>query len=204
MLYEIARDTENRLVVGARYVERYASELSVAEKTIEDWLAARPDLLFPRERILVIAQSISGQGMADILALDGQGNLVVVEIKRDWSDRVAVAQLLSYAADLRRVSYKRLNAEAQRYAKWSEGELIAQFRKFTDDATFPPEKLALRQRIFVVAPSSDADLRKIVEWLQDYKVPIQFIPFSLIADDGGSLRFISIDGILVFLPFTIT
>jgi hypothetical protein len=195
MLYEIARDTENRLVVGARYVERYASELGVVEKTIEDWLAVRPDLLFPRERILVIAQSIAGQGMADILALDGQGNLVVVEIKRDWSDRVAVAQLLSYAADLRRVTYERLNAEAQRYAKWSGGELIAQFRTFIDDATFPSKKLALQQRIFVVAPSSDAELRKIVEWLQDYKVPIQFVPFSLIADDDGSLRFMSIEGI---------
>jgi hypothetical protein len=195
MFYEIARDTQGGLMIGARYVERSASKLGVEEKTIEDWLAVRPELLFPRERILVIAQSIAGQGMADILALDGQGNLVVVEIKRDWSDRIAVAQLLSYAADLRRVTYERLNSEAQRYSKWAGGELIMEFRKFIDDVTFPPEKLAQRQRIFIVAPSSDAELRKIVEWLQDYKAPIQFIPFSLIADDGGSPRFISIEGI---------
>jgi hypothetical protein len=194
MLYEIKRDAENRPMVGARYVERYASELGIEEKTIEDWLATRSELLFPRERILVVAQSIAGQGMADILALDAQGNLVIVEIKRDWSDRAAVAQLLSYAADHRRVSYERLNDQAKQYAKWPGGELIAEFRKFIDNDTFPPEKLGARQRVFIVAPSSDADLRTIVDWLQDYKVPIQFIPFSLIADEGGSPRFLNIEG----------
>lgn len=48
---EIARDTQGQLVIGARYIERYALELGVVEKTIEDWRAVRPEILFPRERI---------------------------------------------------------------------------------------------------------------------------------------------------------
>lgn len=194
MLYEIEANGD-KLVVTKQFREKPASEIGVREKAIENWIAERPELLFPNERVLVIAQSISGQGMADILALDSLGNLVLVEIKRDWSNRATVGQLLSYASEFSEVPYERLNAEAKKYGHLKGGELISEFRDFVEKGNFPKEDVGRKQRVFIVAPDFDEDLKRIVAWLNSYGVPIQFIPFKLLADDSGNRRFISIEGV---------
>ncbi len=83
------------------------------EKDLENWVATHPELLFGVERVLVIGQSVSGQQMADILALDADGRLVVVEMKRDWSDRSTVGQLLEYAARMAESTYDDLEGLAR-------------------------------------------------------------------------------------------
>ncbi len=193
MLYGLEEDGAD-FIVRERLVEKPASELGVAEKAIESWIAQRPELLFPNEQVLVIAQSVSGESMADVIALDSFGNLLVVEIKRDWSDRSTVAQLLEYAANYKDCRYEILNQLAQRYEQWSGGELIERFRSFSDRPEFSKEDFCNHQRVFIVAPDSDTGLKRIVEWLSGYGVPIEFVPFKLLADDENSLRFIEIDG----------
>ena len=193
MLYEI-ENREGKLVVTKKYLEKSASEIGIQEKTIEDWIADHPELLFPREQILVIGQSIAGESMADVLALDSLGNLILIEIKRDWSDRATVAQLLEYAAAYKGATYERLNQEAQRYEKWSGDELIAKFREFIDRPEFPQEGIGKQQRVFIVAPDSDYGLKNIVDWLQEYGVPIEFVPFRLLSDEESILRMIDITG----------
>lgn len=193
MLYEI-EDKNNQLKIIRKYLEKSASELDVEEKTIEDWIADHPELILPKEELLVIGQSIAGKGMADVLALDALGNLVIVEIKRDWSNRATIAQLLEYASDLKDANYERLNRETHGYKKWQGEELINAFCKFIERNDFPQEDLGKRQRIFVVAPDSDLGLKKIVAWLQSYSVPIQFIPFKLLADENNIHKMIDISG----------
>ncbi len=193
MLYAI-EDDGGRFVVRERFVEKSAVDLGVPEKTIEDWIASQPELLFPKERVLVIGQSIAGQSMADVLALDSVGNLVVVEVKRDWSDRSTVGQLLEYAAAYKDAAYETFNQLAQRYGKWPGGELIQRFREFAERLDFAVEELGKNQRVFIVAPDSDFGLKNIVAWLQRYHVPIEFIPFRLLADQNNQLRMIDIAG----------
>ena len=193
MLYEI-RNESGVLSMKGRLVERAASELGVMEKSLENFLSDDPARLFPREHILVIGQSISGQGMADILALDASGRLILVELKRDWSDRATVAQLLEYAARFADVTYESLNEEAQRYTGWNNrGELIDEFRQFADNLEFEPNHLGQSQRIFIVAPDFDETLKSIVKWLSSYGVPISLLPFRLWADEEDQLRLIEIE-----------
>ena len=85
MLFKLIRDGKKNAFQP--YMERAASELDLTEKNLENWMAENPELLFGVEKVLVISQSVSGQRMADILALDADGCLVIVEIKRDWSNR---------------------------------------------------------------------------------------------------------------------
>ncbi|MBI1876672.1 MAG: DUF91 domain-containing protein [Chloroflexi bacterium] len=195
MLYEI-ENRNNEFHVTQKYLEKSASELGILEKTIEDWIANHPELLFPKEEVLIIGRSISGKNMADILALDTLGNLVIVEIKRDWSDRSTVAQLLEYAAEYKDATYEKLDRLAQGYKNWQEGELIQKFREFGDRPEFPQEQLCAKQRVFIVAPDSDSELKRIVNWLKAYGVPIEFIPFRLLADQNNTLRMIEITGVI--------
>jgi hypothetical protein len=130
--------------------------------------------------------------MADLLALDALGNLILVEIKRDWSDRSTVAQLLEYAAAYQDATYEAFNQVAKKYK--IGGELIDKFREFIERPEFPQEQIGRKQRVFIVAPDSDFGLKKIVNWLQAYGVPIEFISFRLLANEDNLLRMIDITG----------
>ena len=193
MLFEIDESSEELKIIE-KYTEESASNIGIYEKTIEDWISSHPELLFPREQVLIIGQSIQGKSMADVLALDSYGNLVIMEIKRDWSDRSTVAQLLEYAATYAESTYEDFNRIAKNYTKWGNGELIDRFREFVERPEFSQEQLCKKQRVFIVAPDADSSLKKIVGWLQRYGVPIEFIPFKLWVDQSGKLRMIDITG----------
>lgn len=172
------------------YVERSASELGLVEKDLENWIAKNPELLFSTEQVLVITQSIKGKSMADILALDADGRVVIVEIKRDWSNRETVGQLLEYAAKMTEKNYEYLEERYRDYRSRHHEEkdyvsLIERFIELTDDPTVKPQDIPKRQkghRICIVAPGSDEGLSRIVEWLKEYGVPISFVPFTLYTD----------------------
>jgi len=172
------------------FVKISASELGLAEKDLEDWMSRHPKLLFGGEEVLVIAQSVSGLNMADILALDVEGRLVIVEIKRDWSNRETVGQLLEYAADKTQSGYEDLEKLYRQYWTRNHGEeqyvpLLDRFRELTDDQTVEKKHIPKRprgHRICIVAPASDDGLARIIDWLREYGVPIGFIPFSLYTD----------------------
>jgi hypothetical protein len=108
MLFEITKVTSGFAISTNGLAMQAPSSVGLVERDIEGWLADKPNLLLPNEQLLVIARSVAGQSMADILALDALGRLVIVEIKRDWSDRSTVGQLLEYAARLRTTSFEEL------------------------------------------------------------------------------------------------
>ena len=195
MLFKLIRDGEKSAFQP--YMERAASELGLTEKNLENWMAENPELLFGVEKVLVISQSVPGQRMTDILALDADGCLIIVEIKRDWSDRATVGQLLEYAAAMTGKSYEDLEKLHRNYWPRRNGErpyvsLLERFRALTDNPEADQDgipKLHQGHRIYIVAPGSDEGLLRIVEWLKEYGVPIGFVPFTLHAgtDDADIL-----------------
>ena len=161
--------------------------LNLREKNIENWVAQTPSLLFTNpEAVLVIAQEREGEPIADILALDSEGSLIIIEAKRDWSDRTTVGQVLDYAAHFSKWNYEAFNVRWKVYSP-AAGELINAFRAFADNPAFPAEQLCKRQRLFVLAPQSDDGLLRIMAWLKDYGVPIEFVPFQMFRDGAGVL-----------------
>ncbi|WP_338655209.1 hypothetical protein V6B14_03570 [Sporosarcina psychrophila] len=194
MLYGI--DSNNAdFTIGEKYIMKAASEVGLKEKNIEDFIASNPETLFPNEEILVIGQSISYRNMADVLALDATGNLIIVEIKRDHSNRETVGQLLEYAAKMKDVTYDELNDISKKYKKWTTHDLYDAFKVFSDDDYIEKEKLGSKQRIIIVAPDSDEGLQRIVTWLRTYGVPIEFVPFSIFADENGQPKIFEIKGV---------
>ena len=189
ILFKVVREEDQ--ITFRQYMKYSASQLDIREKDLENWISEHPELLFGGEGILVISQSVSGKSMADILALDADGNLIIVEIKRDWSDRATVGQLLEYAANMTEVGQDKLEELHKTYWKSRcEGSdynsLLSRFRKLNDDPQAGiPKPETMQHRIYIVAPVSDEGLNRIVKWLKKYKVPINFIPFTLytVTDD---------------------
>jgi RecB family endonuclease NucS len=137
VLFEIERSGDKYTVSSRTITPEPVAELGLLEKDIEHWIADLPDIILPNEKILVIGQSIAGQSMADVLAIDEFGRLVIVEIKRSRTSRDTVAQLLGYAARMHHINYEELNAIAKSYSKWPGGELEQTFADFTDGARIP-------------------------------------------------------------------
>ena len=191
MLFKFDRDKEKNAFQP--YKERSASELQLTEKDLENWMAGHPELLFGDEPVLVLSQSVAGRSMGDILALDADGRLVIVEIKRDWSNRTTVGQLLEYAAEMTGKCYEDLEKLHQSYWAGQHSDstydsLLKRFQTLTDDSEHKEDGIPTRERghrVLVVAPASDNGLLRIIEWLKEYGVPIDFLPFTLHADDDN-------------------
>ena len=181
MLFRLSRDGKE--TPFSRLEKRAAANLGLEEKDLENWLARHPALLFGGEQVFVVGQSVCGRSMADLLALDADGNLVIVEIKRDWSDRETVGQLLEYAADTWNWKYDRLNALYEHYRDDdSPGSVLDGFRRLSDNECAQQDDTPKGYRLCIVAPESDDGLKRIIRWLQQFGVPISFIPFALYVD----------------------
>ena len=70
-----------------------------SEQLLEDTLVANPNLLLDGLK-LVGRQMPTEGGPLDLLGVDGDGRLVVFELKRGTLSRDAVAQVIDYASDL--------------------------------------------------------------------------------------------------------
>ncbi len=70
------------------------------ESILEEWLESNPDGILEDGRILIIGRQVRTDlgGIIDLLGVDREGNVVVVELKRDRTPRDVVAQALEYAA----------------------------------------------------------------------------------------------------------
>lgn len=188
MLFRLVR--EGQETAFTMLERRSAANLGWGEKDLENWIVRSPELVFGGEEVLVIAQSVRGLRMADVLVLDAAGNLVIVEIKRDWSDRKTVGQLLEYAADMAECDYERLEELHRDHCERQEPgrpfvPLIERYRGLSENETVDESQIPKGRRVCIVAPGSDEALRRIVDWLHGYGVPIFFIPFSLHAEAGA-------------------
>jgi hypothetical protein len=149
-----------------------------AEARLEALLAH--DASFLGLDVLIIGQQVVtpfGKRI-DLLALDGEGNLVVLELKRDRTPREIVAQVLDYGswvgtltrddiADLFAASHPDRALE-QAFADRFEGSV--------------PDALNESHQLIIVATELDNATERIVSYLSTYRVPINALFFRYFRD----------------------
>ena len=150
------------------------------EERLEDWLCRDIGLL--SDELLVIGRQIQKYGAPlDLLAVDRDGNLVVVELKRDRTPRDVVAQALDYASWVQGLGREDVERYAREYLGVSFGEAFQQAFGLE-----PPEVVNERQRMYVVASSLDPATQRIVEYLSaTHGVDINAATFAYFNTGGG-------------------
>src|SRR5262245_9205708 len=79
------------------------------EQRLEDWIATDPRLL-GLDIMIVGRQVITDHGgRIDLLGIDRNGDLVILELKRDLTPREIVAQVLDYASWVADLTTKRVH-----------------------------------------------------------------------------------------------
>lgn len=146
---------------------------------LQEWIAKKPDAL--GEDLLIIQKEFDGffdtSERLDLLALDKQGNLVVIENKLDDSGKNVTWQALKYAAYCSTLSKNQIKDIFQQYLEsvgsmeQAEDKLV----EFFDDTDY--EEIALNkgqtQRVILVARNFRKEVTSTVLWLMNYKLRIQ-------------------------------
>src|SRR5690349_11212252 len=127
-----------------------------SERRLEDWIAA--DLSLLGEDLLLIDRQIRTiGGPLDILAMDSDGKLIIVELKRDRTPREIIAQIIDYASWVRERSPREI---AELFHKRTGRSLPDVFReKFGFDL---PEGHCKTHRMIVVAAELDDSSERII------------------------------------------
>lgn len=84
---------------GSQIADLKPTGQTETEEMLEDTLVSRPDMLL-EDLTLVGRQTPTEGGPLDLLGVDGDGRLVVFELKRGTLTREAVAQVIDYASFL--------------------------------------------------------------------------------------------------------
>ena len=150
------------------------------ERRLEDWLCRDVSLL--SDKLLVIGRQISVcGGTLDLLAVDEEGNLVIVELKRDRTARDVVAQTLDYASSIQDFGREDVERHTSDFLQIEFDEAFRQ--KFGHEA---PESVNGRHRMYIVASSLDPATRRIVEYLsRAHGVDINAATFSYFNTEQG-------------------
>lgn len=150
------------------------------EDRIEDWVA-RDLSLIGIDGVVVGRQVVTAHGKRiDLLAMDEDGNLIIIELKRDKSARDIVAQTLDYASWVCKLTTNEVHELASKYCGHTLAEIYrAKYNKAA------PDTLNATHQMVVVASEVDEATKRIIEYLsQEHDVGINACFFNIFGDVG--------------------
>lgn len=192
----IINKEENRI---SRLTQRTFSELKFREREhLQEWIAENPGSL--GEELLIIQKEFNGfsdtNERLDLLAIDKQGNLVIIENKLDDSGKDVTWQSIKYA------SY---------CSSLTKNDIVKMYQDFLGSLSNAEEKISdffdgmdideillnqglNSQRLILIAANFRKEVTSSVLWLMNFKMRIQCFkvtPFQL-----GEQLFLNVEQIL--------
>ena len=152
------------------------------ESRLEDILERDLSILGLDSLLLVGRQVITRYGKRiDLLAVDVEGGVYVLELKRDQTPREVVAQALDYGYWVRSLTVEDLS---EIYARREDGHTFAEaFRaRFDQDL---PEGVNDSHQLIIVASTLDAATERIVNYVADHDLPLNVVFFQYFKDGSS-------------------
>ena len=184
-----------------RLEEKTFSELGFKEREhLQEWIAKDPSCL--GEELLIIQKEFDGfqetRERLDLLALDKQGNLVIIENKLDDSGKDVTWQVIKYASYCSSLSKEDLRNIYQQYLKTihsdsSAEESLAEFLGKEDYSEVLINQ-GSGQRIMMIAGKFRKEVTSTVIWLMNFNIRVQC--FKVTPFTFGEQLFLNFDQIL--------
>jgi hypothetical protein len=157
-----------------------------SEMDIEDVLTEKIEII--DQNLIVIGRQVPTNtgGRIDILALDIEGNITIIELKRDKTPRDVVAQVLDYASWIQTLTISeikeifRQNFPAKEIEQYFSEKLNIDF----------PEVINENHKMIVVSSELDSSTERILNYLtENFGVPINVVFFRYFID--GENKYLS-------------
>lgn len=153
------------------------------ESQLENYIETDPTIL--GEPLLLIGRQVptSYGGFIDLLAVDAEGAVHVLELKRDRTPRDVVAQTLDYGSWVAELDHSAVVSLFEEYRPGTPFD-AAFVERFGGSA---PVEVNTTQVFTIVAASVDAATERIVRFLNEtHKIPINVVFFRHFEDKGTS------------------
>ncbi|HQO03944.1 MAG TPA: hypothetical protein PLI62_16930 [Spirochaetota bacterium] len=186
-LYRII--TDNKTLKSIKEIE--FSDFNFKERyDIQEWVESNPNIL--GENLLIISKDLSffndTKERPDLIAIDENGNIVIIELKRDDSGLSLEWQAIKYASYLSKFTvndiFNLYEKYLTKYNKDNENEVTLPVIKqrileFIDEESF--DDINKKQRLILVSHRFAKEVTSAVNWLiEKYLMDIkcvQLIPF---------------------------
>lgn len=156
---------------------------------IQQMIRNSPNIFFEElgERLLLIGEEVRPStevdDRVDLLAIDGEGRTVIVELKRG-AQKLQLLQALAYAAMIAR-EWDRNRFIAER-ARLTEKTIEAAEADLEDFLSVTIEELNEQQRVLLLAERFDYEVLATAEWLNEkHGVDIRCYRLELCADESN-------------------
>jgi hypothetical protein len=129
----------------------------------------------------------TASGPIDLLGIDRSGNTVIIELKRGFLPRDAIAQAIDYASNVAEwKDLARLNEECQKYTSKELEDAFNEAFQDVDGVDLESISFNSIQRIILVGFAIETSLERMIDWLSDsYKVNINAVILSYAKTKGG-------------------
>lgn len=162
------------------YEEHRLKEENI-EKDLEDWLESNPNCLLDDEKILIIGRQVSTNfdTRIDLLGIDQEGDVVVIELKRDITPRDTLAQALEYASFAKTLSYDDLNSIFADYKGDKTIQLLDEYKKYFQPADNEVIVFNNDQKIIIVGETISREVRQSALFLREKGIQIFCVEFKI-------------------------
>jgi len=153
------------------------------ESNLESWIEQCPALV--QFGLTVLGRQVRvDAGPIDLLAIDAQGRLCIIELKRDLVDRKAMAQVQDYAACLAQMSGGELRSCLDSHLSSRDLDLDAILDE--RDAQDALEPATRRLSMYVVGTRISAGLDRLVRFLSEqHGLPVFVKRFTVYESEHG-------------------
>ena len=150
------------------YIER-EFQVEYRESILESWLENNPHSIIEDGNLLVVGRQVTTNvgSFVDLLAIDKQGDVAVIELKRDRTPRDTLAQALEYASFAERLDYEQLEDVFRTYIDDESANLAQYHREYFELATDENGQKFYR----AVTPKENAQLL-MKHWQDNVKLKI--------------------------------
>ncbi|EKD26972.1 MAG: hypothetical protein ACD_79C00949G0001 [uncultured bacterium] len=153
---------------------------------LEKWIEENPDIL--GEELLIITTEYNKfdktDERLDLLAIDREGNLVIIELKKDDSGKNVELQAIKYAAYCSTLTFSQLIEEHRKYllkkGMQNNPDIIRQ--KIKDFVSYEFEELNDKPRIILVSREYRPEVTASILWLRKFGININCVkltPYNL-------------------------
>lgn len=149
------------------------------EERLEDWIVAQPSIL--GENLLVVGRQVTVPQIndrVDVLALDTEGNSVIIELKRGKLKDPVDMQALRYASYISKWGFTDFEREAKTFAQSADSDFNfnRMYEEFCAEAGVEePPDINRDQRVVIVGSEVRDKLGSVALWLLQHKVNIKVI-----------------------------
>lgn len=176
------------------------------EATLENHLIKADGAEIGGVKLLYIGRQGSPQegGVFDILAVDENGDVVIVELKRGKSPRHIVSQALEYASGIRKESYDELNKRYREFVQTRSEEIEdhetrslqeAHEDYFDLDFSISKREFNASQRLILVATEFDDVSLNMADFLREHSIDAICVEYEAYATENQELQLVTTDAI---------